>query len=82
MRSRSLKDSVLLFFKPYVVFVLLVILNKWLRRGLWSLELGFRQCHLVMEVAFEVQVDLPRFGMGGGSKVCGERLFLHAYIFP
>ena len=39
------------------------------------LELGFRQCHLVKEAAFEVQVEVPRFGMGGGSKVCGEGLF-------
>ena len=29
MRSRNSKNGVLLFFKPYVVFVLLVILNKW-----------------------------------------------------
>ena len=39
------------------------------------LELGFRQCHLVKEVDLEVQVEVPRFGLGGGSKVCGEGLF-------
>ena len=46
------------------------------------LELGFRQCHLVKEVAFEVQVEVPRFGRGGGSKVCGEGCFSTLTYFP
>ena len=41
MRSRSSKDGVLLFFKPYVVFVLLVILNKW-----FTQHNSFRICEL------------------------------------
>ena len=41
MRPRSSKDGVLLFFKPYVVFVLLVILNKW-----FSQHNSFRICEL------------------------------------
>jgi len=41
MRSRNSKEGVLLLFKPYIVFVLLVILKKWS-----SQHNSFRICEL------------------------------------
>ena len=41
MRSRNSKEGVLLLFKPYIVFVLLVILNRW-----FTQHNSFRICEL------------------------------------